>query len=77
MTYTPAELRLFPACAGVIPLVTLFANAHSAFPRMCGGDPRPGKNMSAEYTFPRMCGGDPAEHGTDYQQKDFSPHVRG
>ena len=33
-------LSLFPACAGVIPLLGSSVWRSTTFPRMCGGDPR-------------------------------------
>ena len=33
-------LSLFPACAGVIPLLLQAVLKCLTFPRMCGGDPR-------------------------------------
>ncbi len=32
-------LSLFPACAGVIPVILPAAACSASFPRMCGGDP--------------------------------------
>ena len=48
---------LFPACAGVILLVVTAFESVTAFPRMCGGDPRCiNRGQSVEHFSPHVRG---------------------
>ena len=48
---------LFPAHAGVIPVVLLQVEQSSAFPRTCGGDPASIKAIELKFGFsPHMRG---------------------
>ena len=49
--------QLFPACAGVIPVLGDTHSLAEAFPRVCGGDP------GAKLKFSTICGFSPRVRG--------------
>ena len=68
--------KLFPAHAGVIPLVDILLSAEGPFPRACGGDPQSvGRFYPSADFSPRMRGWSPLNCGHHTAYTLFPAHA--